>query len=74
MSQVSFHQTFVLLEGEMEATTRGKKSTVRAGETLNVPANAPHQFHNVPGIWVGCPQQCSGNQGGSKLCRNGRNM
>jgi len=35
-----------VLEGQMEATFRGKKLTVRAGETLNIPANAPHQFHN----------------------------
>src|SRR5580692_962527 len=44
-----FEETFILLEGQMEATFRGKKSTVRAGETLNVPANAPHQFHNASG-------------------------
>jgi quercetin dioxygenase-like cupin family protein len=42
-----FEETFILLEGEMEATFRGKRSTVRAGETLNIPANAPHQFHNA---------------------------
>jgi mannose-6-phosphate isomerase-like protein (cupin superfamily) len=42
-----FEETFILLEGEMQATFRGKKSTVRAGDTLNIPANAPHQFHNV---------------------------
>jgi quercetin dioxygenase-like cupin family protein len=42
-----FEETFILLEGEMEATFRGKKSIVRAGDTLNVPANAPHQFHNA---------------------------
>ena len=41
-----FEETFILLEGQMEATFRGKKSTVHAGETLNIPANAPHQFHN----------------------------
>lgn len=41
-----FEETFVLLEGEIEATFRGKKSIVRAGETVNIPANAPHQFHN----------------------------
>jgi mannose-6-phosphate isomerase-like protein (cupin superfamily) len=41
-----FEETFILLEGEMQATFRGKKLTVRAGETLNIPANAPHQFHN----------------------------
>ena len=42
-----FEETFILLEGEMDATFRGKKSIVRAGETLNIPANAPHQFHNA---------------------------
>ena len=31
----------------MQATFRGKKSIVRAGDTLNIPANAPHQFHNT---------------------------
>jgi quercetin dioxygenase-like cupin family protein len=41
-----FEETFVLLEGEIEATFRGKKSIVRAGDTVNIPANAPHQFHN----------------------------
>lgn len=42
-----FEETFILLEGQMEATFRGKKLTVHAGETLNIPANAPHQFHNT---------------------------
>jgi quercetin dioxygenase-like cupin family protein len=41
-----FEETFILLEGEIEATFRGAKSVVRAGETVNIPANAPHQFHN----------------------------
>jgi quercetin dioxygenase-like cupin family protein len=41
-----FEETFILLEGEVEATFRGKKSLVRAGDTVNIPANAPHQFHN----------------------------
>jgi quercetin dioxygenase-like cupin family protein len=44
-----FEETFILLEGQMEATFRGQKSTVRAGETLNIPANAPHRFHNASG-------------------------
>jgi quercetin dioxygenase-like cupin family protein len=43
----SFEETFILLEGEMEATLRGKKSTVKAGDTVNIPANAPHRFHNT---------------------------
>ena len=42
-----FEETFILLEGEMEATFRGKKLIVRAGDTVNIPANAPHQFHNA---------------------------
>ena len=41
-----FEESFILLEGEMEATFRGKTSTVKAGETVHIPANAPHQFHN----------------------------
>jgi mannose-6-phosphate isomerase-like protein (cupin superfamily) len=41
-----FEETFVLLEGEMEVTFRGKKSVVQAGRTINIPSNAPHQFHN----------------------------
>jgi quercetin dioxygenase-like cupin family protein len=42
-----FEEAFILLEGEIEATFRGKKSVVRAGDTVNIPANAPHQFHNA---------------------------
>jgi quercetin dioxygenase-like cupin family protein len=42
----NFEETFILLEGELEATFRGKKSIVRARDTVNIPANAPHQFHN----------------------------
>ena len=42
-----FEETFILMEGEVEATFRGEKSTVRAGETLHIPANAPHKFHNA---------------------------
>jgi quercetin dioxygenase-like cupin family protein len=42
-----FEETFILLEGEMEATFRGRKLIARAGDTLNIPANAPHQFHNA---------------------------
>jgi quercetin dioxygenase-like cupin family protein len=42
----NFEETFLLLEGEMEVTFRGKTSIVHAGDTINVPSNAPHQFHN----------------------------
>jgi quercetin dioxygenase-like cupin family protein len=42
-----FEETFILLEGEIEATFRGQKSIVKAGDTATVPANAPHQFRNI---------------------------
>jgi quercetin dioxygenase-like cupin family protein len=42
-----FEETFIVLDGEIEATFRGNKSVVRAGETINIPANAPHRFHNA---------------------------
>jgi quercetin dioxygenase-like cupin family protein len=41
-----FEESFIILEGEIEATFRGIKSVAGAGETLHVPANAPHQFQN----------------------------
>lgn len=41
-----FEESFIVVEGEIEATFRGVKSVAAAGETLHVPANAPHQFHN----------------------------
>ncbi len=44
-----FEEMFSVLEGEIEATFRGKKTVVRAGETINIPANAPHQFQNKSG-------------------------
>ena len=31
----------------IEATFRGQKLKVKAGQTLNVPSNAPHELHNV---------------------------
>ena len=43
----NFEESFILIEGEMEATFRGEKVRVRAGETLHIPANAPHQFKNT---------------------------
>jgi quercetin dioxygenase-like cupin family protein len=42
-----FEETFILLDGEIEATFRGAQSTVKAGQTIHIPANAPHQFHNA---------------------------
>jgi uncharacterized cupin superfamily protein len=42
-----FEETFTILEGELSATFRGKTQVVRAGETIHVPSNAPHQFSNL---------------------------
>jgi quercetin dioxygenase-like cupin family protein len=44
-----FEEMFSVLEGEIEATFRGEKTIVRAGETINIPANAPHRFQNKSG-------------------------
>ena len=44
-----FEESFTVLEGEIEATFRGEKSIVHAGETVNIPANAPHSFTNASG-------------------------
>jgi quercetin dioxygenase-like cupin family protein len=41
-----FEESFTVLEGEIEAIFRGKHATVRAGEVINIPANAPHQLQN----------------------------
>lgn len=42
-----FEEMFSVLEGEIEVTFRGVKSVARAGETVNIPANAPHSFTNA---------------------------
>jgi quercetin dioxygenase-like cupin family protein len=42
-----FEEAFTILDGEIEVTFRGATSVIRAGETVNVPANAPHFFHNA---------------------------
>src|ERR1039457_1191955 len=44
-----FEEMFSVLEGEVELTFRGERSVARAGETVNVPANAPHAFRNASG-------------------------
>ena len=44
-----FEEMFAILDGEIKVTFRGAKSVVRAGETANIPANAPHHFRNASG-------------------------
>src|SRR5947208_9208735 len=41
-----FEESFTVLEGEIEATFRGKTLTLRAGDVIAIPANAPHRFQN----------------------------
>lgn len=42
-----FEEMFTVLEGEVSATFRGETVVLKAGETINVPANAPHSFTNA---------------------------
>jgi quercetin dioxygenase-like cupin family protein len=44
-----FEEMFTLLGGELEITFRGETKTLRAGSTINIPANAPHAFRNASG-------------------------
>jgi quercetin dioxygenase-like cupin family protein len=41
-----FEEMFSILEGEVTLTFRGQTLVVGAGVTVNIPANAPHQFQN----------------------------
>jgi len=42
-----FGESFLVVEGQVEATFRGQRRVVSAGETIHIPANAPHQFRNA---------------------------
>jgi quercetin dioxygenase-like cupin family protein len=42
-----FEESFTLLDGQIEAVFRGQKIILHAGETINIPANAPHSFTNA---------------------------
>ena len=44
-----YEESFTLLEGELQFRFRGELTIVRAGSTVNIPANAPHVFKNVSG-------------------------
>lgn len=41
-----FEEMFTVLDGEIELTFRGVTAVASAGDTINVPANAPHVFRN----------------------------
>jgi quercetin dioxygenase-like cupin family protein len=42
-----FEEMFTMLDGEVEFTFRGETMVARIGETVNIPANAPHSFRNA---------------------------
>jgi quercetin dioxygenase-like cupin family protein len=42
-----FEEMFTVLEGEVELSFRDQHLVAKAGETVNVPANAPHAFRNA---------------------------
>src|ERR1700733_3028408 len=44
-----FEEMFTVLDGEVRVTFRGQTIVARAGQTVNVPANAPHSFTNSAG-------------------------
>jgi quercetin dioxygenase-like cupin family protein len=44
-----FEEMFTVLEGEVALSFRGERLVAKAGETVNVPANAPHGFRNASG-------------------------
>jgi quercetin dioxygenase-like cupin family protein len=44
-----FEEMFTILEGSVEFTFRGQTHIARAGSTVNIPANAPHNFRNTSG-------------------------
>jgi quercetin dioxygenase-like cupin family protein len=42
-----FEEMFTVLEGQVRVTFRGETIVATAGQTINVPANAPHAFTNA---------------------------
>jgi quercetin dioxygenase-like cupin family protein len=42
-----FEESFTILQGKIEFSFRCEKKVVRKGETVNIPANAPHSFTNA---------------------------
>jgi len=42
----NFEELFIIQEGEISFNFRGEKKLVSAGEVINIPVNAPHNFQN----------------------------
>jgi quercetin dioxygenase-like cupin family protein len=53
-----FEEMFSILEGEVTLTFRGETIVAGAGTTVNIPANAPHQFQNTSDRTVRLLCQC----------------
>lgn len=45
----NFEEMFTILDGSVDFFFRGTTTTVSAGSTINIPANAPHHFRNNSG-------------------------
>jgi quercetin dioxygenase-like cupin family protein len=43
----NFEEMFTVLDGQVRVTFRGETVVAQAGQTINVPANAPHSFTNA---------------------------
>lgn len=54
-----FEEMFTILDGEVDFTFRGDTTTVSAGSTINIPANAPHYFQNSSGVPVRMLSMCT---------------
>jgi quercetin dioxygenase-like cupin family protein len=44
-----FEEMFTVLDGQVRVTFRGETIVAQTGQTINVPANAPHSFTNATG-------------------------
>lgn len=50
-----YHESFLIIEGEMEFMLNGETQTLKPGEAIDIPANALHTFSNNNGSickWV----------------------
>ena len=45
-----YEEMYYLLEGQIELTVRDQTVTLKRGEVVNIPANAPHFFRNASGV------------------------
>lgn len=54
-----FEEMFTLLDGELQFMFCGETITIAAPATVNIPANAPHVFKNVPGKTAHMPCMCT---------------